>query len=256
VDRAHAGDVLGGAESRRPRRTAGVSRRPALKRNDSADAHARAMYPFTSMVEVKGFNLVIRGMFGVGFLFNVVGVATLAIQWSRIGVGILVVGLSMFITAIHAFRTQRYQLCATEQGVSFAGSAPVAWSEIDQIFVGQTLPGRSDLVVITFRRKWAVFRLPATHWISYFHSIGDVDVVLDNTSEPSLIVAQLEALRVQALRIQAVGTFDGVIAGTSELPSAGVIERNRKERTMSTSGRGPTAGRCGGRRRSGSRSSC
>lgn len=183
------------------------------------------------VVEIKGFKPAVGGMLGCGLLANVVGVATLVNQRIPIGAAavILAFGIALTITALHALLTQRYQLRATEQGVSFAGSALIAWTEIDLIFVGR-IKSQLDLVskvppllAITFRHKRTVLRLPVTYWISSPFSIGDVDIALHKMIEPPYsIVAHLEALRMQA-----VGTVDGVVAGASELPSAQVIERDR-----------------------------
>ncbi|NVB81476.1 MAG: hypothetical protein HOV81_23980 [Kofleriaceae bacterium] len=183
------------------------------------------------VVEIKGFKPAVGGMLGFGLLANIVAVATLVNQRIPMGaaVCILALGLALTITAIRAFLTQRYQLRATEQGVSFAGSALVAWSEIDQIFVARIkspidrVSNTPALVAITFRHKRTLFRLPLTYWISSPFSIGDVDIALYKMFEPPYsIVAHL-----QALRAQAVGTVDGVTVGASDLPSAQVIERPR-----------------------------
>ena len=132
------------------------------------------------MIEIKGQKPAVGGVFGVGLLVTLLAVATLVYQRLPTfgAAAFLALGLVLVSVAVHALITQKFQLRATEQGISFAGSRVIPWSEVSQIMVGRW-KSRFDpvanvpaLVSIDFRDRRTLFRLPLTFWISSPFSMG------------------------------------------------------------------------------------
>lgn len=183
------------------------------------------------MYEVKGFYGRSIGAFAVGLLIVLIG---LLVYDSRdvtpaAGVFLMVVGSLTLLSSVRTLIKRAPLVRATEAGVSFGGGRVIPWTAIKQVYSAgldvrvNFVRARTSSIAFDFHKRRTMFRLPVGFWITSPLAIGDIDVSPHATADrPAVIASKLEAMRVRA-----VGTEDGVVVGNSELPAARVVEHDR-----------------------------
>jgi len=181
--------------------------------------------------EVKGSYGRAIGAFAVGILIVVIG---LLLYESRdvtpvVGVFLMVVGGLTLLSSVRNLIKRAPLVRATEAGVSFGGGRVIPWTAIKQVYSAgidvqvNFVRARTASIAFDFHNRRTRFRLPVGFWISSPLAIGDIDVSPHATADrPAVIASKLEAMRVRA-----VGTEDGITVGESELPAARVVEHDR-----------------------------
>lgn len=117
-------------------------------------------------------------------------------------------------------------LRATDAGVWFGGGPLIPWGEVASIYESTApvqlmfLTATADGIVIAFRRKRTVLRLPLAWWLTSYR-LGVVRISTTRVQRPpAAIAAQLEQLRFAAC-----GHEDGALPGATEPPAARLLRR-------------------------------
>jgi hypothetical protein len=180
------------------------------------------------MLEIRGTRGAAAAIFGLGVVLVLLGGAIVNDKddSTTAGLVILAIGSLVCVITLRGMLSRAPLVRGTEAGLSFAGRRIIPWSAIKQIYVGRMnlrvngIPARTQSIAIDFHRKRTLLRLPVSFWIGYPLAIGDVDI-----SAPDR--ADVTASRLEAMRVTAVGTEDGATIGSSDLPAARVVERDR-----------------------------
>jgi hypothetical protein len=123
-------------------------------------------------------------------------------------------------------RRRAPQLRATRAGLWFGAGALVPWHDVAAIYEAGIPIERYGFSVktrainIRFGRKRTLLRVPSSLWLTTF-ALDTVKISLFASSDqPAAVVVRLEVLRLAA-----VGHEDGVLAGAGEVPAARVVQR-------------------------------
>ena len=176
------------------------------------------------MYEVNGTRGGSLGGVIVGFLLALTGLLIYASYDGSVvfGIILLAIGGVLMLSSLRGLATGAPRVRATDAGVSFSGGSMIPWPAIKRIYVGSfnVNYGRTASIAFDFQRRRTMFRLPIRMWITSPLAVGDIDVSPATTADhPEAIAAKLEAMRVRA-----VGSEDGITVGESALPAARLIK--------------------------------
>jgi hypothetical protein len=138
-----------------------------------------------------------------------------------------VFGVPLIVSNVRLLVTRPPWLRATSEGLWFGGGATIPWQEVKAVYeagvpierYGYSV--RTSAIGFAFHRKWTLFRVPSSLWLTTI-AFGDVKIsVLAAEEQPRALVFQLEAMRLNACGHEA-----GVIRGAAELPSARAVRRS------------------------------
>ena len=141
-------------------------------------------------------------------------------------VTLAIIGLLLAWSNVRLLVRRPPWLRATAAGVWFGGGPVIPWQEIKAIYeagipierYGYSV--RTRAIGFAFHHRRTLLKLPSSLWLTTI-AVGDVRVsVYAMNEQPSAVVFQLEAMRIQAC-----GHEDGVVPGAVEPPTARVIAR-------------------------------
>jgi len=179
------------------------------------------------MYVIDGTRSASVGAFIFGGLLMLVGFLISASYDGSVvfGIILLAIGGVVVVSSLRELVIVAPRLQATDAGVSFSGGSRIPWTAIKRIYVGtfDVSYSRTASIAFDFQRRRTMFRLPIRLWLTSPLAVGDIDISPATSADhPEAIAAKLEAMRVRA-----VGSEDGITVGESALPAARAIVRDR-----------------------------
>jgi hypothetical protein len=134
--------------------------------------------------------------------------------------------LGLLLTAGNAavLLRRQAQLRATRAGLWFGAGAIVPWNDVAAIYeAGLPIQRygfsvRTRAINVRFHRRRTLLRVPSSLWLTTF-ALDTVKISLFAAAAPPAAVV----VKLEALRLAAVGHEDGALPGASEVPAARVV---------------------------------